>query len=309
MRLFLTSTTTPGSDIRPARHGVCRQCGSLGGALWGSAMTNWSFSSKSREFKEAFTLVELLVVLAIIGLVLALSLPNFRASSEGAALEAAKRQLINDLQFARQNAIATRSTVAVVFVPRDVLIPSYVNPSDAGYSATERTNLYRLQGGPLTTYAVFGFRHVGDQPGAGVPRYITPWRTLPEKTFIAEAMFNDFPPYGFHWATNAPFPFPLGTSGKRTVLPYIAFNPEGQCLPVLNSGGFTDAAALTRNDDIIISLANGVVNYTRDPATGQVIGFTAQEIPPNNSTNELNAIHIDWLTGRARLEQADVVSK
>jgi hypothetical protein len=210
---------------------------------------------------------------------------------------------MQDLQFARQNAIATRSTVAVVFIPRDILVPGYVDPASSLFDPQEKTNLFRLQGGPLTTYAVIGYRQIGEQPGGATPHYITPWRTLPEKTFIAEAMFNNFPPNGFHWATNAPLPFPLSRSRQRTALPYLAFNPQGQCLPVRNPNGVTDDTYPT---DVFISLANGVINYTRDPGTGQVLGFNAQEIPPQNSINASNVIHIDWITGRARMERADI---
>ena len=46
--------------------------------------------------------------------------------------------------------------------------------------------------------------------------------------------------------------------------------------------------------------------YTKD-AKGALASWTVQEIPPNNSVNSSNVIHIDWLTGRAKIERADVV--
>jgi hypothetical protein len=61
--------------------------------------------------------------------------------------------------------------------------------------------------------------------------------------------------------------------------------------------------------DEFIPLAHGSVLYPRNPETktptfGPV---SALESPPGNSTNiSYNVIHVDWLTGRARLERQEV---
>jgi len=247
----------------------------------------------------AFTLLELLVVLAIIGLILALSLPNFRHMNEGRTMEGAVRQLLDDLALARQTAIANRGTVALVFVPPAV---QAINATSATYDGQERTNLLSLQGGALTTYALFSYRRAGDQPGRNSAHYVTTWRTLPEKVFISQAMFTNVPPFGFQYR---PFPFPLARSATQP-LPYIAFNAQGECLPVSSPDGITDP---NQAADISIPLATGSILYGRDPATGVVIGWTVQEIPQNNPINTSNIIHIDWLTGRAKLERADVTKQ
>jgi prepilin-type N-terminal cleavage/methylation domain-containing protein len=66
-----------------------------------------------RRAARAFTLIELLAVLLIMGLVAGITLPNLSLGSERAVLGAAQ-QLGADLSFARQRAVATGSTHRVV---------------------------------------------------------------------------------------------------------------------------------------------------------------------------------------------------
>jgi prepilin-type N-terminal cleavage/methylation domain-containing protein len=242
----------------------------------------------------AFTLIELLVVLAIIGLILALSLPNIRSMSEGRVIEGATRQLMDDLAFARQQAIAHRSTVVVLFMP-----PSFATYDWSIYPPASQSNLFRLAAGAQATYAIFSARTVGDQPGKNTQRYLTEWRSLPEKSFISTLAFNTSPS-GFH--TNITFTYPDLNSSIREYMHYVAFNPLGQLtaidqlwMPRPNSGR-----------DVDIPIASGVVLYTRNP-NGSLASWTAQEVPVGNATN--NIIHIDWLTGRAQLIRPDVTKQ
>jgi hypothetical protein len=86
-------------------------------------------------------------------------------------------------------------------------------------------------------------------------------------------------------------------------LPYIAFDYLGR---LVKAGG----VPATRDE--YIPLAHGSVSPARDPVTrAPIIGPAAapdeRELPPGNSTNSsFNLIHIDWLTGRARLERQEV---
>src|SRR4029434_4147767 len=67
--------------------------------------------------RSAFTLLELLVVLAIIGLLAAVTLPAMKGMRQSNALAAANRQLLDDLPGARQRAIKDGTVVMVLFVP------------------------------------------------------------------------------------------------------------------------------------------------------------------------------------------------
>jgi hypothetical protein len=86
-------------------------------------------------------------------------------------------------------------------------------------------------------------------------------------------------------------------------LPYIAFDYLGRLVK---------AGDIPATRDEYIPLAHGSVSPARNPATGApIFGATAapdeRELPPGNSTNSsFNVIHIDWVTGRARLERQEV---
>lgn len=75
----------------------------------------WSFALRHRAAKNAFTLLELLVVMAIIGAVAAFLIPTLGPAS-GRSLDGATRQFTAELESARLLAIAER-TKARVLVP------------------------------------------------------------------------------------------------------------------------------------------------------------------------------------------------
>jgi type II secretory pathway pseudopilin PulG len=249
----------------------------------------------------------LLVVIAILGIMAALTVPVLKNFAKSDATLGASRQLLDGVARARQLAVSQRTTVYMVFVP-----PNFWNGLSSAQTNTPAgmTAAINLCDKQFTGYTFVSLRSVGDQPGQGTPHYLAPWQTLPDNTFIALAKFANSPAqyytitdpisaaaynvYGFN--TNATFPFPTENAAPWIPLPWIAFNYLGQ----LTVDGQTPAGL-----DEYIPIAKGSVLFARDPAT-KTFQFNppdASEMPPGNSTNSsYNIVHIDRLTGRAILE-------
>jgi len=296
---------------------------------------NQQSSIVNHKFCRAFTLAELLTVLAIMGILAALVLPALKNFGHSDAMLAAGQQMVGDIGRARQLAISQRSTVYMVFLPTnffdfpcsyngnsyptllkgiDVMTPA----SDEQTAMTATTNLCSEQ---LTGYTFIAYGAVGDQPGQHQWHYLAPWQTLPDGTFIVTNKFATppgvavsssagtiAPPVFSLW--NQAYPhsdqntiyafatnaIPFPTAVSPLVaLPYIAFNYLGQ----LTFDGQNMA-----DQHEYIPLARGSVLPAIDPAT-KALQFgppQVSEIPAGNSTNIYNIIDIDPLTGRATLE-------
>jgi prepilin-type N-terminal cleavage/methylation domain-containing protein len=263
---------------------------------------------------RGFNLIELLVVIGIMALLATLAMPALKGITRSDAIGAANRQLLDDVAYARRMAIRNRSTVFMVFLPRNY---AQLQNNFTGPDLDRATTLLGMQ---FHGYALFTWRRVGEQPGQIHPTYLRDWQALPEGAFIPEwksipnptdynaahiAGFNPDDPNDPAQRTfrSCQLPFPEADSPQRIWMSYIAFNYLGQ-LVQLDAAGNPNPTSV----DEVIPLARGAMFFAFNEATKQYQWQAPQmtENPPDNSRNNHNFIHVDWMTGRAKVDRPEL---
>lgn len=256
--------------------------------------------------RGAFTLLEMLIVIAIIGLLAASSVPAIRALTQTNTVAAGHRQVLDDLALARRLAMSGRRVVYMVLVPptmvdqfRRVGTDNLLTAKERDLTMRQLTNLVSSQ---YTGYALFTRRTAGDQPGSEHPLYLTAWKHLPDGMIFGTNVFVDL---GKDWlavasnpvVANRPlpyawFPFPFEDSPEMR-LPYIAFDARGRM--------YYEGGVLPGQPGESIPLMRASLFFPKDTAGRYVLTSRPDlAITEHNETNRMN-VRVDWLTGRAKV--------
>ncbi len=216
--------------------------------------------------RRAFTLVELLVVIGIMGMMLAITVVAFEGIGRGAKMRAALMTIKSSLSLARQYSITDRTLCFVVFPDESVDFSSVTNLGATRYSAMFITTTARWS------------------------RMLAKWYHLPRGIVFD----RDRQPPGYPRSLNV---FDRSTSNNYSKIPFPieASNLVEQvvsCMRFHPNGRLHQPDTMT---DPVIIITEGTVRY--DPATSALLEYFKQPNAP------AYMIEVRPLTGRTKITE------
>ncbi|MGD9873071.1 MAG: Tfp pilus assembly protein FimT/FimU [Kiritimatiellia bacterium] len=159
--------------------------------------------------KDGFTLMELLVVVAIMAVIMGITIPAFTTMGKGSGMRGAISQLRSTISLSRQWAVTHRAKTYVLFPyvtgSTDLNTKDYVEKACKAYAVFAVTNVQGIVGDDLSAAGEF----------------ITDWKFLPSDIVLDDDA--DLTNNVFRAAT--PLTAPL--SGKKVEMYAIIFKPDG----------------------------------------------------------------------------------